>query len=162
MPRFKVTLTTVADLTVEVEAVDEESALDVAYKRGDEFAAQAHRGTDYVVALNDAWDLREPEVEDSDACTPMNHHNNAIWSVVLGQSPTARAVEPGIVGISIPDDVLAWAVTQGLADDAPDIYLLVAPADEAGEVLGELAYREFPMDADDLTTLRAFVGETSR
>ncbi len=63
--KFKVILTTVADLSMEVDAADEEAALDVAYERAREFADQAHGGHDYTVSVNDAWDLREPEVTQS-------------------------------------------------------------------------------------------------
>ncbi len=60
--KFKVILTTVADLSMEVDAADEESALDVAYDRAREFAGQAHGSHDYTVSVNEMWDLREPEV----------------------------------------------------------------------------------------------------
>ncbi len=63
--RFKVILTTVADLSMEVDAADEEAALDAAYERAREFADQMHAGRDYTVSINDAWDLREPEVTQS-------------------------------------------------------------------------------------------------
>jgi len=81
----------------------------------------------------------------------------AIWSVVRGESRLAHAVEPVTADLDIPDEVLAWAVTHGLNDEDPDLYLLVAPADEAGEVGGEIAYREFPIAGDDLARLRAAV-----
>ncbi len=63
--KFKVTLITVADLTMEVDATDEDAALDAAYERARDFAAQRHGGHDYEVSINDAWDLREPEVTQS-------------------------------------------------------------------------------------------------
>lgn len=62
--RFKVVLTTVADLTVEVEADSEDAALDAAYEMGREFAERAHGDGRYTVAVNEAWDLREPEVKE--------------------------------------------------------------------------------------------------
>jgi hypothetical protein len=63
MPKFRITLTTVADLTMEVEANDEEVALDVAYNRAEEFADQRHGGNDYTVTINDIWALRNPKVK---------------------------------------------------------------------------------------------------
>ncbi len=63
--KFKVILTTVADLSMEVDADNEEAALDVAYERAREFASQAHGGTGYTVSINETWDLREPEVTQS-------------------------------------------------------------------------------------------------
>ncbi|ONK09418.1 hypothetical protein [Streptomyces sp. MP131-18] len=78
----------------------------------------------------------------------------AIWSVVRGESPTARAIEPEPHGIAIPDAILDWAEEHGLSISDPDVYLLVTPADEAGEVAGEIAYREHPMPTADLDTLR--------
>lgn len=81
--------------------------------------------------------------------------HTAVWSVVRGESPTSRAVEPGVVGITVPDEILTWAEENGMSMDDPDVYLLVTPADEAGEVIGEIAYRELAMPADDLAAVRA-------
>ncbi|WP_062215700.1 hypothetical protein [Streptomyces sp. NBRC 109706] len=79
----------------------------------------------------------------------------AVWSVVRGESPTARAVEPGVAGINVPDEILTWAAKHGLSMDDPDVYLLVTPTEEAGTVDGEIAYRELAMPAADLATVRA-------
>jgi len=86
---------------------------------------------------------------------PMTNTATAIWSVVRGESPTARAIEPGAASIDIPDEILTWAEEHGLSQDDPDVYLLVTPSDEAGEVIGEIAYRELAMPTDDLATVRA-------
>lgn len=83
----------------------------------------------------------------------------ATWSLVRGESPAARAVDPGLAGIDVPAGILAWAKESGLSMDDPDVYLLVTPSDEAGEVPGEIAYRELAMDADDLATVRAALDE---
>jgi hypothetical protein len=63
MPKYKVTLTTVASITVEVDAADEDEALDAAYDAGREFANQYHSGRNWVVDINDAWDLRDAEIK---------------------------------------------------------------------------------------------------
>ncbi|MFI1204813.1 hypothetical protein ACH4VR_36195 [Streptomyces sp. NPDC020883] len=78
---------------------------------------------------------------------------SAIWSVVRGESPGARAVIPCAAGVGVPDDVLTWAEEHGLSSDDPDVYLLVTPRSQADDVLGEVAWREFPMGADDLSRL---------
>lgn len=77
-----------------------------------------------------------------------------MWSVVRGESPTARAVEPGALSITIPDEIMTWAERHGLTPADPDVYLLVTPADEAGEIAGEVAFRTYPMSPDDLAILR--------
>ncbi|TDC02652.1 hypothetical protein E1091_00175 [Micromonospora fluostatini] len=78
-----------------------------------------------------------------------------VWSVVRGDSPTAQAVEPAMAGVEIPRDVLDWAEGHGLSDEDPDVYLLVAPADEAGEVSGEVAWIKRAASAEDLARIRA-------
>ena len=60
--QFHVTLTTIADLSMEVDAEDEDAARDIAYDRGRQFANQDHAGYDYTVSVNEAWDLRDAEV----------------------------------------------------------------------------------------------------
>jgi hypothetical protein len=64
------------------------------------------------------------------------------WSVCSGPVGDARvtAVEPGPAGVDIPDEILLWAGHHGLSPDSPNIYLLVATEDEAGEIPGEIAY----------------------
>ena len=83
----------------------------------------------------------------------------AIWSVVRGGGLGDHAVEPGPCSIEIPDATLDWAEGHGLSADDPDVYLLVTPADEAVEIGGELAYREYPMPTSDLATLRDALSE---
>ncbi|MER5985753.1 hypothetical protein [Streptomyces sp. NPDC001787] len=84
--------------------------------------------------------------------------HTATWSVVRGESPDSHAVEPGRIGLDIPSTILDWAEEYGVgADDT--VYLLVTPSDEAGEVMGELAYTEYPMAGADMATLRAELKE---
>lgn len=64
-----------------------------------------------------------------------------IWSVMRGESPNAAAVEPQMIGVDIPLQVLAWAEAHGMTEDDPDVYLLIAPADGARPFDGELATR---------------------
>lgn len=75
---------------------------------------------------------------------------NLIWSIVRGESPESRAVEPGVAGIEIPTEVLNWAEERGLDDTDPDVYLLVTPEDEAGEVQGEIAYTPHPASNEEV------------
>lgn len=77
-----------------------------------------------------------------------------IVSVVRGESPTARAVEPGPI-VTIPDEWTTWAEGHGLGPDDTEVYLLVTPEDEAGEVAGEIAYRKFWIPAEDVAAIRA-------
>ncbi|MCP3017338.1 hypothetical protein NGM33_28805 [Nocardiopsis dassonvillei] len=75
---------------------------------------------------------------------------NLIWSVVRGESPDSRAVEPGVAGINIPTEILDWAEGWGLDENDPDVYLLVTPEDEAGEVQGEIAYTPHPASNEEV------------
>lgn len=81
------------------------------------------------------------------------------WSVVRGESPDSRAVEPGTAGIDIPDAILAWAENHGLDDADPDVYLLVTPEDEAGEVNGEIAYTTLVASHADALLVRQALAE---
>jgi hypothetical protein len=78
-----------------------------------------------------------------------------VWSVVRGDSPTARAVEPGIAGVNVPTEILAWAETHGMDGDDPDVYILATPGDEAGEVPGEIAHVTTLAATTDVALLRA-------
>ncbi|WP_431889521.1 hypothetical protein [Nocardiopsis alba] len=80
---------------------------------------------------------------------------NLIWSIVRGESPESRAVEPGVAGIEIPAEVVNWAEERGLNENAPDVYLLVTPEDEAGEVQGEIAYTPHPASNDEVALVWA-------
>lgn len=82
---------------------------------------------------------------------------SVVWSVVRGESPTARAVEPGLAGVTIPDDVLEWAAGHGLGVDDPDVYLLVTPEDEAGEVPGEVACTTAQAPDGEVASLRTAI-----
>jgi len=93
-------------------------------------------------------------VERADNGENADSTDTAVWSVVRGESPTSRAVEPGIVGVTVPDEVLTWAEGHGHGPDDTSVYLLVTPKDEAGEVAGEIAWREFPMQAGDIALIR--------
>jgi antitoxin (DNA-binding transcriptional repressor) of toxin-antitoxin stability system len=79
----------------------------------------------------------------------------AVWSVVRGESPTAHAADPGLAGVDIPGEVLTWAGGHGLDVADPDVYILVAPQDEAGEVRGEIACMTLPMPGEDMARVRA-------
>ena len=80
----------------------------------------------------------------------------ATWSVVRGETPFAHAVDPAQAGVAIPDGIVDWATGHGLSVNDPDVYLLVTPTSEArSDVIGEIAYREHPMPAEDLARLRA-------
>ncbi|MFF5265480.1 hypothetical protein ACFY4C_41940 [Actinomadura viridis] len=81
--------------------------------------------------------------------------NVVIWSIVVGPSPDARAVEAARAGVTIPDDVLAWAESHGVALHNPDAYLLVTPKEEAGPVDGETAYCEGAVSAEDMEAIWA-------
>lgn len=84
--------------------------------------------------------------------------NVVVWSVVEGTSPDARAVEPAPAGVDIPADVLEWAEENGVAVDNPDVYVLVTPADEAGEVDGEIAHRRGEVSDEDMAAIRSALG----
>ncbi|MET9712562.1 hypothetical protein [Nocardiopsis alba] len=79
---------------------------------------------------------------------------NLVWSVVRGESPDANAVEPGVAGIDIPEAISAWAASHGLNEADPDVYLLVTPEDEAGEVQGEIAYTTLTASRADADLVR--------
>ncbi len=66
MPKFQIILTTVASITVTVEAEDEDTALDRAHDAGAEFANQYHSGADWVADVNGEWQFQEPEVKEVD------------------------------------------------------------------------------------------------
>lgn len=73
------------------------------------------------------------------ATTPADYPVVVYWSIVRGPAPGAEAAEPGPLDIPVPDEVLELGARYGLGDD-PDVYVLVAPAELAGEIPGELAY----------------------
>ena len=73
------------------------------------------------------------------ATPPPDYPVVVYWSIVRGPAPYAEAAEPGPLGITVPDAVLELGARHGLGVD-PDVYVLVAPAELAGEIPGELAY----------------------
>lgn len=73
------------------------------------------------------------------ATTPPDYPVVVYWSIVRGGAADAEAAEPGPLGIPVPDEVLELGARHGLGVD-PDVYVLVAPAELAGEIPGELAY----------------------
>jgi len=73
------------------------------------------------------------------ATPPPDYPVTVYWSIVRGEAPYAEAAEPGPLGIPVPDEVLELGARYGLDDD-PDVYVLITPAELAGEVPGELAY----------------------
>ncbi len=73
------------------------------------------------------------------ATTPHDYPVVVYWSIVRGPAPDAEAAEPGPLDIPVPDGVLELGARHGLGDD-PDVYVLVAPAELAGEIPGEIAY----------------------
>jgi len=62
--KYEITLTTVASITVTVEADDEDVALDQAYDTAKEFSSQYHAGHNWTADLNEEWQLHEAEVRE--------------------------------------------------------------------------------------------------
>jgi len=73
------------------------------------------------------------------ATPPADYPVVVYWSIVRGPTPGAEAADPGPLDIPISDEVLELGSRYGLGAD-PDVYVLVAPAELAGEINGELAY----------------------
>lgn len=73
------------------------------------------------------------------ATPPADYPVTVYWSIVRGEAPYAEAVEPGPLGVTVPDEVLELGARFGLGED-PDVYVLVTPAELAGDLPGELAY----------------------
>ncbi len=63
MPKFQITLSTVASITVTVNADDEDDALEAAYEAARQFSDEYHAGPNWSVAVNEAWQYEEPEVK---------------------------------------------------------------------------------------------------
>lgn len=82
-----------------------------------------------------------------------------VWSVARGESPTARIVEPGIAGVDVPDVILEWATGHGYGVDDPDVWIGVTLASDAGEVPGEIAYRDGAVSEDDGEAIRRQLAE---
>ena len=56
--KFKVTLSTIADITIDVDAEDEESAIDAAYDVARGVTGQI--GHNWTVGYNQEWQYAEP------------------------------------------------------------------------------------------------------
>ncbi|MFB7763508.1 hypothetical protein [Streptomyces xiamenensis] len=82
-----------------------------------------------------------------------------VWSVVRGESPTARIVEPGPAGVDVPDVILEWAAAHGLDESDPDVWLGVTLASDAGKVPGEIAYRDGALSKEDGEAIAAQLNE---
>lgn len=83
------------------------------------------------------------------------------WSVVRGPSGDvdAGAVKPEPAGVGIPAVILEWAAGHGLSAADPDVYLLVATEDEAGEIPGEIAYRTGTVSYGEDQAIRAALAQ---
>lgn len=81
-----------------------------------------------------------------------------IWYVMRGYSPFAAAADPQLVGVDIPVRVLDWAEAHGLGEADPDVYLLVAPADEASRLDGEVATLTDVLPPETVAQIRAEIG----
>lgn len=112
--------------------------------------------TVYEKSMNAATGVEVPLADRIKAATQQTE--TVVWSVVRGESPDSRAVEPGPYDITIPDEVLAWAEGYGVGTDT-DVYVLVTVADEAGEVLGEIASMTAQATAEDVAAIRAALAE---
>ena len=82
------------------------------------------------------------------------------WYLTGSQNPYAQAVEPGAAGAEIPDAVLEWASANGLNESDPDVYLLVALADDdPGEVIGLTGSTDAAVPGGDAERIREALAE---
>ena len=84
------------------------------------------------------------------------------WSVVSGDCGPVDAVVPEPADVAIPAGVLEWAIGHGLSMDNPDVYVLVATEDEAGEIPGEIAYRRGTVTYAEDQAIRAYLAQVRR
>lgn len=83
---------------------------------------------------------------------------NVVWSVMLGDAPTAPVTDPGPLGVAIPEDVAQWAEGHGWGPDSPDVWLAVAPQDPARGAIGaEIAWRDGVVSEQELADIEAQV-----
>jgi len=129
------------------DAADDFDAAAIVEEIGDTY------GRDQITSVDDV-----PSAEYWKIVRKHERKNVVVWSVVEGTSPDARAVEPAPAGVDIPADVLEWAEENGVAVDNPDVYVLVTPADEAGEVDGEIAHRRGEVSDEDMAAIRSALG----
>lgn len=132
-----------------------EAAREVLDRRLDELPSDSGHGW-YRVAV---WGSGGPGyVGGADEVLTVEPRGAVVWSVVRRESPGSRAVDPRPLDVELPDEILEWAAGHGLHVDDPDVYMLVTPADEAGEVLGEVAYRYGRLPVAEVEKIRAAVG----
>jgi hypothetical protein len=86
-------------------------------------------------------------------------YQDVYWSVMRGESPDSQAVQPEPAGITIPDEILTWATGHGLSVDDPDVYLLIAPQDDAEDMQGEIAFTEGRLTVEDAAALYMALAE---
>lgn len=68
----------------------------------------------------------------------------AVWSVVRGDVHTPDAIHPAPAGLEVPDEVVFWAMDEGLDVNDADMALLVTLSDRAKPIPGEVASLEWP------------------
>ncbi len=64
MPKFQIVLATVASINVEVEADDEDAAVERAYDAALEFSDRVHSGQNWSADVNETWQLEDPTVKE--------------------------------------------------------------------------------------------------
>ena len=78
----------------------------------------------------------------------------ATWMLMDGPT-TARGVDPLYAGVTVPDEVSAWAERHGYHPDNPDTYLLVVPSDAAEpDAPNEIGYMVTDIPSGDAQRLR--------
>ncbi|MFJ7589440.1 hypothetical protein ACIQZO_19085 [Streptomyces sp. NPDC097617] len=80
---------------------------------------------------------------------------NVVWSVMVGEARFAPLVDPGPLGVVIPDDVMEWASTHGWGLASPKVWITVTTQDAArGAVDGEVAWRDGDVSDGDLAVIK--------
>lgn len=64
MTKYRVSLSTIASFDTDVEADDEESAIEIAYQNAGEASDAYLPFSAGTLSLNDTWELRPPHVEE--------------------------------------------------------------------------------------------------
>lgn len=76
------------------------------------------------------------------------------WSVMNGEAPFAPVVDPGPLGIEVPDDITTWASEHGWGPEDPDIWIAVAPESPTrGAIDAEIAWRDGTVPKEDLAAI---------
>lgn len=143
-----------------VRTDDEDSHLKIEQAAADALEANGWRvvGT-WELADNAAYaqvEKADDQDAEEDEAAPAEQ---VVWSVVEGTSPGSRAVEPEPHGVTIPEEILEWAAGHGLDVENPDVYLLVTTQDEAGEVIGEIAYTQASAPTSEAAAIRQALAE---